>query len=296
MPNQAIEINPNNIHISFSEFSQYKQCPHLHLIYKYLQLDAQPPSIHLIFGNALHEAIEKGDTHHLSTDARVKYFCDKFKKDMLDNMQDYEQFKEMDDFAFQGEQILRAFSFNDFFGEYETLSVEESLYESVHGRFHFKGFLDKTAKKKNENKYIVADYKSSGEPWDVGKKLKDEVFLGQMRFYKYFWARKNNVPLEDIECKYVVLNRLKNKKDKNSGFGGVQIVDVDSSEEEIYSSLGKLAEVMRKIHIENEFPKVKVYGDERRGCMFCKFKGGVHPLCNSKYNQYVELLKTYRKT
>jgi len=29
--------------------------------------------------------------------------------------------------------------------------------------------------------------------------------------------------------------------------------------------------------------------------MFCKFKGGIHPLCNSKYNQYLEILAEHGK-
>ena len=99
-----------------------------------------------------------------------------------------------------------------------------------------------------------------------------------------------------IECKYVVFNRLQNKKDPNSGYGEIQEVDINSSPEEVMISLNKLAKAMRAIHIQKAFPKVKIIGGERWGCMFCKFKGNTHPLCNSKYNQYVELLEQHSKS
>jgi hypothetical protein len=114
-----------------------------------------------------------------------------------------------------------------------------------------------------------------------------------MRFYKFFWGKKNNIPLDKIDCKYVVLNRLKNKKNHSGGFGDIQVVDVNSTEEEIFESLSKLGDTLKSIHVEKVFPKVKFAGSEKLNCMFCKYKGGVHPLCNSKYSQYIELLKEH---
>ena len=139
--------------------------------------------------------------------------------------------------------------------------------------------------------FLIIDWKTSGEEWNVDKKKKDEIFLCQMRFYKYFWGRKNKIPLDKIDCKYVVLNRLKDKKNTSKGFGQIQSVDINSNENEILESLTKLGATLCNIHVLKVFPKVKFTGNEKYHCMFCKYKGGIHPLCNSKYNQYVELLK-----
>lgn len=282
-------------HISYSEFSLFNQCPQQHLIFKHLGLDMQPPSIHLFFGNSLHEAIEMTVKQNLSIDARVKHFRLKFKTEMMDNLMESPEYKETENFLNQGEEILRNLDINAVLDGDEINSVEEELYENLFGKFHFKGFIDVTSKKSALKRYRITDWKTSGEPWDVKKKLKDEIFLCQMRFYKYFWGKKNNIPLDQIDCRYVVLNRLKNKKDPQSGFGGIQIVDINSTKEEIFSSLKILADTVKKIHILKEFPKVKFFGNEKTGCMFCKYKGGVHPLCNSKYNQYVELLAEHKK-
>lgn len=279
------------LHISFSEFSLYNECGHKHLIFKYLELDTQEQSIHLYFGNAIHEAIEMGVKNSLSPDQRAKYFSDKFRKDMMDNMIHDKQFKEVDDFIDQGKHILLALDTNVILNGYSIFSVEESLYEKVYKKFHFKGFIDLVAYNAIKDRYLIVDWKTSGEEWDVDKKKKDMIFLCQMRFYKYFWARKNGIPLDKIDCKYIVLNRLNDKKNISKGFGAIQIVDVNSTEEEIFESLTKLGQTVKNIHVEKAFPKVKFTGNERVGCMFCKYKGGIHPLCNSKYNQYVELLQ-----
>jgi hypothetical protein len=291
----AFGKNPFNIHISFSEFSLYNECAHKHLIFKYLSLDIQDKSIHLFFGNAIHEAIEMGVKNGLDLEGRAKYFADKFKKDMMDNMSEDVQFKETDDFIAQGKHILEILNTEVILKGYEIISVEEPLYESMYKKYKFKGFIDLVAYNPTTGRYLIVDWKTSGQKWDVNKKLKDEIFLCQMRFYKYFWGRKNNKSLDKIDCKYIVLNRLIDKKDKTKGFGEIQIVDVNSTESEIFDSLKKLGNTMKSIHIEKVFPKVKITGNERYHCMFCKFKGGVHPLCNSKYNQYVELLKENQK-
>lgn len=274
------------IHISFSEFSKYKTCGHFHLIMKYLGLDKEPPSIHLYFGSAIHSAIEElikkdGD----NVEYCVKFFTSMFEKDMKENMKDAEEYGQVDDFVAQGENLLRILNLKELLKDYEVYSVEEQLYEKIYGIFYFKGYIDLVLKHKKTGKFLVIDWKTASEPWRLEYKLTDDVFLCQMRFYKYFWARKNNIPLSDISCKYTVLSRLKNKKRPGAGFGSIDDVNVDSTEEEIKTSLRWLSEVVRNIHILNSFKKVKIFGNERKGCMFCKYKNGAHVFCDLQPDQ-----------
>jgi hypothetical protein len=120
--------------------------------------------------------------------------------------------------------------------------------------------------------------------------MQDKFFLCQMRFYKYFWARKNKISLDEVDCEYIVLSRLENKKKPDSGCGGIQNIKLNSTKEEIYSSLKILAKTIENIHINKYFPKVKHIGNEFFGCMFCPFKGNNHPICNVDKNQYKQLL------
>ena len=292
------EERKNFIHISFSEFSLYKNCPHQHLVLKHLSLEPDEPSIHLFFGNAVHESFEYALRDGWDLEKRVKTFRETFYKNMLDNMPNHPDFREVENFLDQGENIIRTFDVDGLLSDYEVVSVEEDLYENLHGKYHFKGFIDLVLRNKKTGRYLIIDWKTSGQAWKLEKKKEDSIFMCQMRFYKFFWARKNGISLNDIDCQYIVLNRLVNKKKHNSGFGTPQYVDINSTEEEIKSSLVMLAESVRDIHIRNFFPKVKKTNPEllfkNPGCLFCKYKGGKNPMCNSSESQYKTLLLEHK--
>lgn len=297
--NEAYNIskidNADKIHISFSEFNLFSQCGHRHLLEKYLGIYQQPPSIHLYFGNAIHSSIENFLKENWTQEQMIGFFRETFAKDMVDNMKDTADYKiHFNNFLEQGEKLLTILNVNNILSEYEIVAVEEPLYELLKGKYYFKGFIDLVLRHKITKKYKIADWKTSTQPWEVNKKLKDEIFLCQMRFYKYFWARKNNVSIDDIECMYIVLNRLKDKKDPQSYPGIIQHVEINSTFKEIKESLEKLAKTLKSIHIEKKFLKVKIE-ESTRGCIFCPLKGGNHPLCDSNPNQYKHLLKEHKK-
>lgn len=288
--------NADKIHISFSEYSLFNQCGHRHLLEKHLGIYQQPPSIHLYFGNAIHASIELSLKENWPLDKRIDHFKVTFTKDMMDNMSGTSDFKNnFQDFLIHGENILKYLDLNRVLDEYDLVSVEEPLYEHVYSKYYFKGFIDLALRHKVTKRYNIRDWKTSGQPWDLKYKLNDEIFLAQMRFYKYFWCRKNNIPLEDVDCSYVVLNRLTDKNDPKSYPGVVQLVEINATSEEIKSSLENLAKTLRMIHIDKNFPKIKFTLGERAGCKFCPLKGGKHPLCDSTNSQHKKLLLEHKK-
>jgi len=239
------------IHISFSEFKLFTECAHRHLVEKHLKLVEQPPSIHLYFGSAVHEAIEHGVEEGFGPERRAKYFRDMFVKDMMNNIPDYDvHAKDTDKLEFfieQGENILKTLDVEDMVEKYEIISVEEPLYESVYDRFYFKGFVDLVVRDRETGRYIIIDWKTSGQKWNMYWKEKDWAFMMQMRFYKYFWCRKNGVELDDVDCKYIVLNRLKDKKKPEGGFEEVSI-DVDSIGMTINNSISILSNIVKGLN------------------------------------------------
>lgn len=294
---QELLLNKRDkIHISFSEYSLFNQCGHRHLLEKHLGIYQQPASIHLFFGNSVHSSIENSIKEGWDKEKTVNFFDDNFSKAMMDNMRETNEFKTMfPHFLNHGKAILETLSIDNILSEYELVSVEEPLYENIHANFYFKGFIDLVLRHKVTKRYLILDWKTSTMAWDVNKKLSDSIFLGQMRFYKYFWGRKNNINLEDIDCRYVVLNRLKKKNDMDSYPAPFQIVDVNSTLPEVKSSLKNMALTIKKIHIEKSFPKIKYIGSEKMGCIFCPLKGGLHPLCDSNPEQYKSLLLEHKK-
>jgi hypothetical protein len=287
--------NVDKVHISFSEFSLFNQCGYRHLLEKHLAIIQQPPSIHLYFGNAIHSSIEHALKNNMELNPMIDYFRSTFTKDMMDNMKETADFKNnFYDFLEQGEQILRILQLENIFTDYEIVAIEEALYENLYLKYFFKGFIDLVIRHKVSKRYKIVDWKTSGSDWDVKKKMKDEIFLAQMRFYKFFWARKNNVELVDIDCGYIVLNRLTDKKNPKSYPGRIQEVNVEAYPEDIKMSLEKLANTIKMIHIEKKFPKIK-HTSGTGGCIFCPLKGGKHPLCNSSDKQYKTILKEHKK-
>jgi len=286
----------DKIHISFSEFSLFKQCGHRHLVEKHLKLTESQMTVHLFFGNAIHAALEESIKKAIGLKKRIDFFKETFAKDMLDYMKDEPGFRqELKEFLKQGEDLLNMLSIENIFKKYKIVSVEEPIMEHVYGEFYFKGFIDLVVQDRETGRYVIIDWKTSGQKWNLKKKMEDDIFLCQMRFYKYFWAKKNNYPLDEIDCEYIVLNRLKNKKKPESGCGEIQNVEVNSTKEEIYESLEMLADSMESIHINRKFPKIKhTPKKEFLGCMFCKLKGGNHPLCNNDKNQDKHLLLEHK--
>jgi ATP-dependent helicase/DNAse subunit B len=267
----------DKIHISFSEFNLFNQCGHKHLVEKHLKLVEPSMAVHLFFGNAMHAALEKSLKDSIGLSRRVDFFKRTFTKNMLDHMKDEPNFKqELREFLKQGEDLLNELSIEDIFKKYKIISVEEPIFEHVYGEFYFKGFIDLVVQDRDTGRYVIMDWKTSGQKWKIKKKLSDDSFLAQMRFYKYFWARKNKISLDDIDCEYIVLNRLKTK-------------------EEVYESLQNLATTIESIHINKRFSKIKHNGNEFFGCMFCSLKGGKHPLCNSNKNQDKQLMLEHKK-
>lgn len=286
-------VATGKIHISFSEFSKYQQCGYKHLIEKYLGLVVEPPSIHLIFGNSVHKAIEIGIKTKIDVEKRVNCFREDFYMEMMNKMRDNEDFNKMNSFLDEGENIIRYLSTEKILKKYKVIGVEYPLYEKIFGIFYFKGFIDLIVQDIETGNYVIIDWKTSGEEWDVSKKKKDSVFMCQMKLYKYFFSRKENVPLDKIQCKYVVLNRLKNKKYPEMGYGQLQTVEIYSNPEEIEEALYKVAETIKRIHIDNDFQKAKLI-DLKKNCFFCPHKTNFG-LCNNSTTQHKEILKESRE-
>lgn len=284
--------NKDKIHISFSEFTKYQECGHRHLIQKYLSLVMDETSIHLIFGNSVHKAIELGIKEMSDVEERVVIFKKEFYTEMHNKMSDHPDMANFKDFMIQGENIIRYLSTEGIIKKYEIIGVEYVLYEPLFGVFHFKGFIDLIVRDRKTGRYVIIDWKTSGEAWDVNKKKKDKIFMAQMRFYKYFFARKNNIPLDQIDCRYVVLNRLKNKWVPKNGFGELQRVDIYADSTDIEESLMLIGETIRDIHILNVFPKAKL-NDKKDSCKYCPLKDNIK-YCNSQPEQYKEFLNEFQ--
>lgn len=277
------------ITISYSDFSSYLSCGHKYLLENVLRLVESTYSIHALFGTAIHEALGSGIKDGLSSEEMINLFRYRFKKDMMDHMSDSFEFYSLDEFTKQGEHILKFFSTKEILDKYEIIGIEQGLFDKIYKNYNFVGYIDLVVRDKKTGRYVIIDWKTSTAPWNLERKMEDKIFLSQMVFYKYFYARKNNIPIDLIDCRYVVLNRLKDKERPNDGYGELQVVEVQSTLEQIEEMLDELGKVARGIYIRKEFTKAKLENKEGY-CYFCPFKDG-HKMCNSKPDQYEKILR-----
>lgn len=272
--------------ISYSAYSLYKNCGHRYYLENVIEAPDFVPSIYAYFGDAMHDSLRKGIEHSLNEEERVNNFVYVFKKLVMDNLQDYPDFVKLKEFTEQGIEILKIMPTERLSEKYVFIGAEDLIVEPMYGNYSFVGFIDLILKNKLTGKYVIIDWKTSTFPWDVEQKKSDKTFMSQMMFYKYFYALKKNIPLQDIDCKYVVLNRLKGLSDKD-GYGAIQNVEIDTNEPLMEEVLEDLAKTTRDIFIRKVFTKAKLE-KRKESCKYCPFNKN-YKLCNNEKVQNLDL-------
>jgi hypothetical protein len=273
--------------ISYSAYSLYKNCGHRYYLENIIEAPDFIPSIYAYFGDAMHDSLRKGVEHSLNEEERINNFIYVFKKLVMDNLQNHSEFAKLKEFTEQGIEILKIVPTERLSEKYIFIGAEELVVESMYKNYSFIGFIDLILKNKLTGKYVIIDWKTSTFPWDVKQKKSDKTFISQMMFYKYFYALKKNIPLQDVDCKYVVLNRLKKSGDKG-GYGAIQNVEIDTDESVMEEALEDLAKITRDIFIKKVFTKAKL--EKRKdSCKYCPFNKN-YKLCNDEKKQELDLV------
>ncbi len=283
-------IKKEKIKISYSHYSSYKECGHRYLLENILNHHQFIPSIYAYFGDAIHDSLRRGVEHELNQEERINNFKFIFKNKCEEKLKDHIDYESVDTFIEQGIEILKLIPTEQLSKKYIFIGAEYILEENLYEDYYFVGIIDLILKNKKTNKYIIIDWKTSTYEWDIEEKKMDKTLLSQMKFYKYFYSIKNNIPLENIDCKYVVLSRFKEKDNPKSDYGKMQNVEIDSGDGEIKECLEDLAKTTRDIFIKKIFKKAKLQGN-KKACYYCPFKENLK-LCNNNYSDnYESLLK-----
>jgi hypothetical protein len=267
-------------HISFSELKQWKDCSWRHKLLYIDRLQTFEESPHLHYGTIIHDACE----HFLKTkELKLDEVKSKIKDAWEEHGFDSDDFitlqsnraqlqgwkykhNKTKDWLEWSEASLR--SIPDFldqtFENWEFVSAEDDLYERISDNFDtkFKGFIDciiKVPQKSGKYKYWILDWKtSSGRGWSM-QKQRDFNVQAQVILYKYFWGTKNEIPLKDIQCGFVLL-----KKVKTLG-KSCQLIKVSSGPVSIEKTQKMIRSMLKTVE-KGMFLK------NRDSCMFCEFK------------------------
>lgn len=248
-------------HISFSEIKNWSKCPFYHKLSYIDKIKLFQGNLHTAFGTAIHSACEKVSEKEVGE--LIEIFLTQFEEEV-------QQLKECDktlhdEMKQQGPKILRHLkgAMNEYFGEFEVLSVEEPLYENIWSSkelLNFKGFIDMVIS--SNNKIHIIDWKTSTKGWSP-RQRDNEITQYQLVYYKYYYAQKYGINPDDIKVHFGLLKRQYGGKNR------VELFEIESDRKKITESLNYMEKFLYNVKRE-KFIK------NRLSCTYCEFKGTEH--------------------
>lgn len=265
-------------HISYSEIKQWRECGWRHKLLYIDKLRSFEESPHLHYGTIIHDACEYylknkelklEESRNKITNVWSEYGFDSEDFIQLQTQRaelqgwKYKHSKLKDWLQWAEASILSLPQFlDDTFPGWELQSAEEALYENIESvDTKFKGYIDCIIKVPNKGKYKywVIDWKtSSGRGWTLDKQ-RDFNMQAQVILYKHFWGNKNNIPLKEIQCGFVLLKKLKTVGKP------CQLIKVSSGPKSLEKSQKMIRSMIKTVE-KGMFLK------NRNSCMFCEFK------------------------
>ena len=201
-------------HISYSELKTWAECPRKH---KLVYIDKEKgftgneytafgSSLHALCENAVQDLIEESDYND--------FFDVHFERELEQLGPDFELRTDLVEQMREQAKIITPLimpSLTEHFGEFELVSTEEDIYESIEGfeDYNFKGFIDLVIKTP-DGKFHVIDWKTCSWGWNMNKRT-DPMTTYQLTYYKHFYAKKHNVEPSDIQTHFALLKRTAKK-------------------------------------------------------------------------------------
>lgn len=206
------------MHISYSQYALFSDCP-AKWKYRYVDKLKDSSSIESAFGTAMHNTIQSYLTCYY-TESQVKWkrfdVLELLKQELMATVQKELLLplplttpEEMSEYYSDGCEILLDFrrDIKQHFPlkGYELIGVEIPLLLEIRPQIEFKGFLDTILRNTSTNRYSIIDYKTSKKGWHFQKK--DTKKTDQLVFYKSFYSQQANIPIQDIDTRFIILKR-----------------------------------------------------------------------------------------
>ena len=285
-------------HISYSQLSMFRSCPHKWALQYKDGHKTFTPSIHTVFGTAFHETLQhyldimysksgaeadRIDINELLEDNLRDEYANQYKKY---NSQHFSTGEEIREFFEDGKEILNFIKKkrSSYFSkkgwylvgcEIPVSIIPNNAYKNV----IYQGFLDVVLYHEPTNTFKIIDIKTSTKGWNKFAK-KDEEKHFQLILYKKYFAEQFGIPEEDIDIEFLITRR---KIYTDGEYPQKRIQEFKPS-----SGRNKLAKATRVINefIESVFDK-EGYKDRdflpqpsKWNCNFCPFKNN-QKLCGA---------------
>ena len=258
MPQQEnnVQLNDRSKRISYSELKIWNECPYKHKLSYIEGLSSFNGNEFTAFGTAVHAVCENILAEN-STDTAAE-----FQKEFSDILSDLVDVDEslVEAMRAQGPKVLKNVlaAVQENFDDYEVFSIEEELYEFMGvpnvSKHFFKGFIDLVLKV--EDTYHMIDWKTCSWGWNYKRKT-EPITVYQLMLYKKFWAKKHDIPMENIKTYFALLKRT-------SPEGSVEIFEVTSGPKRVENASMLLDRALQNID-KSMFIK------NRMSCKRCEF-------------------------
>jgi len=248
-------------YISFSELLTWYECKFKHRL-KYIdQIPLDGPNENTEFGQILHDMLE----NYLITKKLPDF--EEEKRKLTEAFSKLPKFEELEEERENWQDVLEPIvsQIPEFmektFPNWEFIAAEYEMFEPIENEtgYFFKGFVDGIIK--SNNKYYIIDWKGSKDWWDKSKSTDPKKYL-QLVLYKHFYSIKNNIPLDQIECGFVVLRRKTPKSNKDRCL----FIPIEVQEKQ----LKEAEDLIKKFFINI---RKHYYTKNRSSCRFCVYYG-----------------------
>lgn len=274
--------------ISYSQLSMFSECP-LRWKLNYIDdLKISEPSIHLLFGTAMHEVIQTWlevmyhdsvkNANKLNLEQRLHdKMMEIFKRDKEFYQKDPCTLEQLREFFQDGCDILdfvkkrRA----DYFSKrgYKLIGCEVPIDVDLKKNIKMVGYLDIVILDEITNTLKIYDIKTSTQGWNKWQK-KDENKTQQLLLYKQFYSKQYNHPIDKIEVEYFIVKR---KLWENAVFPQKRVQKFSPASGTV--SMNKVAKRLNTfvdLAFDENGEKTSeniVATPSKKSCRWCEFKG-----------------------
>lgn len=287
--NNEIENQQRETHVSYSQFTTYVNCPKSWELKYKNKLSTFTSNIHNVFGTAMHVTIQTYLDEIYNSNLTSSEIDDKdwkkvlkenIKKEYSDkrndnNGKDFVTLEDLMDAYVDGTKIIEDFISirQKFFkrNKVKLIGTEIELNNKLKNNVSFKGFIDIVIFDETDDKYYIIDLKTSLNGWS-DKVKKDDIKRLQLLLYKKFFSLKFDIPLDKIDCYFLILKRKVTDSEIYTTYR-IQQVKVPNSERTINNEYKLFDQFLDECFNENGTPIDKHYpiAQYATSCKYCPF-------------------------
>ena len=278
--------------VSYSQYTMYANCPHK---WKLTYMEGQKkfdPSIHLVFGTAMHETLQSWldvlynkslpeatelDLGKMLYEAMIT----EYKKMREETGVEFSTPDQMEEFLEDGLEILNYVTKNrvDYFNtrQLTLVGIELPIYTKVNEthNIYMRGYLDLVFEDSYTNKLEIWDIKTSTMGWNKWQKA-DKTKTAQLILYKKFLSEQYGYDIDRIGVKYFIVKRKLNEGMMYAqkrvqvfipAHGSISVKQVEKSFD---SFIRNSFNIDGTYKTDSEFPATA--GKNNKNCKYCPFK------------------------